>query len=416
MKRIIQSVLILSLFVQFSYAQTQTAVQTVEEYKILFNTLVERINAAKTNAGLYMGRSFYYFVNYLNENNLQITRTAPLRNQPDCACCPHGIIGLVLWFTTTENFMFMRENGLAQPVAVVRFHERVQHDVKADSLNRVHQNVFTKEIKKFYADAVVNRVTFQIPNSIDAITLENINSYGVFARRITRVVTDEMGIRIPLTVSEAQEWFENAPSPTRGWGDISIPSGNDSFWNRDFESITVVPDWSLAVERTDTSRDIVELPWRYEDDIKKPIALLPVWEYFKEKGMTPPSVDKMLIIRDVGSNRIWISRMQILPDLDYVLNHGDRLHTNTYFHRCRYLSGVVIFSNSRGFSTGWRMRQGRITGELRHNHLGTIRTERLPLLKNNLGADEDNDVVLTLFRDGFMFVRSYKQVESRYAQ
>ena len=414
MKRTMRLTLILSLFAQLSYAQTQATVQTVEEYEVLFNTLVERIHATKANVGLYVGRSFNHFVNYLNENDLQITRTSFMVRQ-QAYSHQREAVGIGLWFLTTENTYFAHINELSEPLINVEFHVGKPLSL-VDSIMRIHKGVFTEGMQEFYADAIVSRIVYRTPTSIfDPMILANLNSYVVSARRITRIVTDEMGTRNPLTVSEAQERFEDDPFPSRGWGNITIPTGNDSFWNRNVESIAVVPDWSVAVERTDTSRDIVELPWRYEDDIKKPIALLPVWEYFQEKGMIPPSVDKMLILRDVGNRNIWILRMQILPDLDYILNHGDRLHTNTYFHRCRYLSGLVIFSDSGGFVIGWRMRQGRVTGELRHNHLGTIRTERLPLLKNDrdmyLGTDEEDDVVLTLFREGFMSVRSY-----RYAQ
>ena len=57
--------------------------------------------------------------------------------------------------------------------------------------------------------------------------------------------------------------------------------------------------------------------------------------------------------------------MRIAPTLNFLLNHGEGLHTNTYLHRDSQLSGIVVFYTLYGkFMNGWRYRDGKITAAL----------------------------------------------------
>ena len=64
MKRTIKRILLLSLFVPVCQAQ-QKQVETVEEYKALYDSLVCALRATEKDTGNYVGKPFSEFVKRL---------------------------------------------------------------------------------------------------------------------------------------------------------------------------------------------------------------------------------------------------------------------------------------------------------------------------------------------------------------
>ena len=144
MKHIIQLTLVLSLFVQLGYAQTQPTVQTVEEYRILFNTLVNNIRSVEKNAASYVGKPFSEFITYLEKNDLTVINVIPAEPHPA------GQVALSLSFITRENFLFANANRLQRPIIRVFFDGDIHFFNEAWSLATRYRGDFNEVIRGFF--------------------------------------------------------------------------------------------------------------------------------------------------------------------------------------------------------------------------------------------------------------------------
>ena len=164
MKYIVKLTLILSLFVQLGYAQTQPTVQTVEEYRVLFNTLVNNARAAEKNAASYVGKPFSEFVAYLEKNDLTVFGVVPMESQPNRQTRQIEQIELSLSFITRENFFFARDNRLRHPTIRVFFDGDRQLFNKAWDLAARYRGDFRSEaVRGFFSDLVIREIKFNIP-------------------------------------------------------------------------------------------------------------------------------------------------------------------------------------------------------------------------------------------------------------
>ena len=158
MTRIIQLTLILSLFAQFGYAQTQPTVRTIEEYRVLFNEITPRLRAAEKDTALFIGKPLLEFTKHLERHGLQVIQFSitPCQKQQE-------LIEVTLSFLTRENQNFTRSNRLFRHFISISFEESKPFQ-EALVLWRRYQGEFTGELKAFLSDMIIKDMSVRIPH------------------------------------------------------------------------------------------------------------------------------------------------------------------------------------------------------------------------------------------------------------
>ena len=132
------------------------------------------------------------------------------------------------------------------------------------------------------------------------------------------------------------------------------------------EVVTLNPvfNWNLAELSRDPNWEVVELPWEYEG-IERIFALWEVWQHAYANNFVPDNVTRLVLVENRQTGVRFGFKMRIAPTLDFLLNHGESLHSNTYLHRDSRLSGIVMFYTLDGeFMNGWRISNGEIVAAL----------------------------------------------------
>jgi hypothetical protein len=159
MIRIIKLTLILSLFVQINYAQTQQAtVKTIEEWNVLLDSITTRLKIAETGTALYIGKPLSELASFLKENGIEVTQIVVFPNHDDSE-----VTGVALWFTTLKNTEFALDHRLAQRSVRVSF-ERSKSFEEALALSRKYQGQYIGGLKDYFSDLIIRDIYIWIPN------------------------------------------------------------------------------------------------------------------------------------------------------------------------------------------------------------------------------------------------------------
>ena len=132
------------------------------------------------------------------------------------------------------------------------------------------------------------------------------------------------------------------------------------------EVVTLNPlfNWNIAELSRDPNWEVVELSWEYEE-VEQIFALWEVWQYAYANNFVPENVTRLVIVQNRNTDDRFGFKMRIAPSLNFLLNHGESLQTNSYLHRNSQLCGIVVFYTLDGeFMNGWRYRNGEITAAL----------------------------------------------------
>ena len=164
MKRIVKLTILLSLFVQFGFAQT---VKTEEEYKVIYDSIVSRLTLAEKDANDCIEKPFPKLVELLDKYGMKIIRVQ-LSNCDYQKLYPQEVFGISLTFTTDECYDFARTNDLQQPYIIINFIESKPYE-KASDLVKKYQGRFTKEVEEFYSDAVMKSIGFYFMDDMYSI-------------------------------------------------------------------------------------------------------------------------------------------------------------------------------------------------------------------------------------------------------
>jgi hypothetical protein len=160
MKRIVKLIIILSVFTQVCNAQK---IETVEEFKALYDSIAPRLKLAEKEANSCIDRPFSEFVKLMDKYGVKIIRI--LMKFDSSQLYPKDVFGLDIKFTTDETFWFAMEYGLQEPIAVIYFKENKPYE-KALSLSRKYKSCFTEEIEEFYSDASIKSIEFAFLGSM----------------------------------------------------------------------------------------------------------------------------------------------------------------------------------------------------------------------------------------------------------
>ena len=160
MKYLINLIIILSLFTQVSHAQRT---RTVEEYKVLSDSIATLIKLVEKDSISYAGMSFSEFVKQLEKLGLDIMHISLEYNSQ--LLYPQHVYGVMLWFLTQETRDFARANNLSRSYITVYFTESKPYE-KAIDLHRKYQGNFEEEVAAFYGDAIVHSLYFHRPKDI----------------------------------------------------------------------------------------------------------------------------------------------------------------------------------------------------------------------------------------------------------
>ena len=156
MKRTIKLILLLSLFVPVCQAQ-QKQVETVEEYKALYDSLVCALRATEKDTGNYVGKPFSEFVKRLEKHDVKPIRI--LLSGYDKALYPQNLWCISIQFVTAKNANFAWINKMIYPTVYIYFAENMPYE-KALSLSKEYKSYFTKEVEEFYSGAVIKSIGF----------------------------------------------------------------------------------------------------------------------------------------------------------------------------------------------------------------------------------------------------------------
>jgi len=162
MKNLINLIIILSLSAQACHAQEK--IKTVEEYKILFDSIALLVKPIREDSSSYVGISFSKFEKLLDKRGLKIMQVS-IGDYDYQKVNPQYVYALILWLTTLEMSNFAEANDLRQPFIVIHFAESKSYE-KTLSLMREYKGLYSEEIAAFYADAVIKSLDFSIPVKI----------------------------------------------------------------------------------------------------------------------------------------------------------------------------------------------------------------------------------------------------------
>ncbi|GHT63088.1 hypothetical protein FACS189451_09130 [Bacteroidia bacterium] len=154
MKKIAKLIMILSVFAQVCQAQK---IETVDEYKIFYDSIVSHLKLAEKNANSYINKPLSEFVEYLNEYDVKIIQI--WMEYKSGQLYPKDILGVRLLFTTREENGFASENWLIDPWIVIYFNETKSYEKGLD-LSKKYKSYFTEEVEAFYSDAIVKSIGF----------------------------------------------------------------------------------------------------------------------------------------------------------------------------------------------------------------------------------------------------------------
>jgi len=163
MKHLINLIIILSLSVQACHAQKK--MKTMEEYKVLHDSIAALVKLAKEDSSSYIGKSFSKFEKLLNKRGLKIMQTS-IESYDAGKLYPQHVYAITVWFMTQEEKNV--ESGyklLLEPFIVVRFTESKPYE-KALSLIKQYKGCYNEEVAAFYADAVIKSLYFDCSDDI----------------------------------------------------------------------------------------------------------------------------------------------------------------------------------------------------------------------------------------------------------
>ena len=156
MKHIIKLIIILSLFVQVCHAQK---IETEEEYKVVYDSLVSRLKLAEKDTSSCTGKPFSELVKLLDKYGMKIIRVN-VTNYDRYKLYPQHAFGITLSFLTWEDIGFMRIHKLMEPEIIIEFNESKPYE-KALSLEQKYTGGrFEEEVEAFYSDAVIKSIGF----------------------------------------------------------------------------------------------------------------------------------------------------------------------------------------------------------------------------------------------------------------
>ena len=99
MERIVKLITILSLFVQVCHAQK---IETEEEYKVAYDSIVSRLTLAQKEAGSCVGKPFPELVKLLDKYGMKIIRVS-VTDYDSQKLYPQHVFGITLSFLTWED-------------------------------------------------------------------------------------------------------------------------------------------------------------------------------------------------------------------------------------------------------------------------------------------------------------------------
>jgi len=163
MKNLINLIIILSLSAQVCNAQKK--MKTMEEYKVLHDSVTSLVKIAREDSSSYIGKSFSKFEKLLDKHGLKIMEVSI----QDCDCKkinPQYVYSITVWFLTHEDKNVKSGNKfLLEPFIIVRFVESKSYE-KALSLMQEYRGHYNEEVAAFYADAVIESLFFDCTDDI----------------------------------------------------------------------------------------------------------------------------------------------------------------------------------------------------------------------------------------------------------
>ena len=160
MKRILQLLFIISLFMQLCPAQK---VKNAEEYRAVCDSIVPRIKHAAKDSIHFKGRPFSEFAKHLKRCNAEIQLV--ILGHFDRKMYPENLYAIALRFTTDENDEFIILNHMTNPYMIIWFEGSKPYD-EALHLFKKFGGVFTKEVEEFYSDVIIKSIDTFIPKDI----------------------------------------------------------------------------------------------------------------------------------------------------------------------------------------------------------------------------------------------------------
>lgn len=157
----------------------------------------------------------------------------------------------------------------------------------------------------------------------------------------------------PLTIESARSLYEQYVGTT-----ASLKSaGEDS-------GIELLPDWNAGQLFSDSLWYVVESPLEFIGDRQMRLVTPSVEEYVgpEAKASDIKQYQRLVMAQNKESGETYAFVMMIIPELDYMLQKGDRLDVNKYFSREHDLDGRIMFFTTDGrFINGWIYEQGKLT-------------------------------------------------------
>lgn len=158
----------------------------------------------------------------------------------------------------------------------------------------------------------------------------------------------------PLTIANAMDWYNQA------FGSLpSLKSVNEGLGNE----AVIEPMWNLAELFSDTLWYAVESPLNF-DNHSLVIMTSDVGNYVDTHGNNElKQILRLIVLRSKQTGETYSFIMAVIPELDYMLNKGDRLDENKYLSRDSEFDGLVFFYTVDGEPVnGWLYKDGKIVG------------------------------------------------------
>ncbi|GHT11550.1 hypothetical protein FACS189426_13600 [Bacteroidia bacterium] len=154
MKRIVKLIIILSVFASVCNAQI---IETVEEYKTLYDSIVPCLKLAEKEADNCINKPFSEFLKLVDKygaKGIEVQMIYDLQKQ-----YPQEVFGLRVHFITMQARDFAVKHRLFIPYTVIYFEESKPFE-KALGLTQKYRGHFTKEVEEFYSDATIKSIEF----------------------------------------------------------------------------------------------------------------------------------------------------------------------------------------------------------------------------------------------------------------
>jgi len=155
-------IIVLSLFAQVCNGQK---IETMEEYKVFFDSITSCLKIAEKDSSCYIGKPFPEFVKHLDKCGLKIIRVAIGNNYDWQKVSPQHLYGIIVFFTNSQQDDFVWTYDLWQPRIIIMFDESMPY-VQALRLVRKYKGSFEGEDEKFYSETVIKSLFFLIPDEI----------------------------------------------------------------------------------------------------------------------------------------------------------------------------------------------------------------------------------------------------------